>query len=81
MIALALLTGAALSLGLQAERSAGISEPGVPLGIVLRVERSGWRGEAVLSSADKDQGTGTPCCWRAGAYLEREAGPLGVGLG
>lgn len=82
MITLALLTGAALSLGLQAERSAGISEPGIPVGAVLRVEPEGWRGEATWSSADKDQGNGSaPCCWRASASLDREAGPLLVGAG
>ena len=79
---LALLTGAALSLGLQAERSHGISEPGVPLGIVLRVEPEGWRGEAIWSSADKDQGNGSaPCCWRSILSLDREAGPILVGAG
>lgn len=51
------LLASSLSLGLQAERSAGISEPGIPLGIVLRSEPDGWRGEALWSSADKDQGT------------------------
>lgn len=77
---LALLTGAALSLGLQAERSAGISEPGVPLGVVVRVEPEGWRGEVAWSSADKDQGKGAaPCCWRTSLSLDREAGPLIVG--
>lgn len=78
-LALALLTGAGLFLGAQAERSHGISEPGVPLGVVLRAAPEGWRGEAAWSSADKDQGQGTPCCWRAALSLDREAGPLIVG--
>ena len=76
------LLASSLSLGLQAERSAGISEPGVPVGVVLRSEPDGWRGEALWSSADKDQGAGAPpCCWRTSLTLDREAGPLIVGAG
>ena len=76
------LLASSLSLGLQAERSAGISEAGIPLGIVLRSEPDGWRGEALWSSADKDQGAGAPpCCWRTSLSLDREAGPLIVGAG
>ena len=78
---LALLTGAALSLGLQAERSSGLSEPGVPLGVILRAEPEGWRGEAIWSSADKVEPGREPCCWRSRLSLDREAGPLIVGAG
>lgn len=60
MIALALFTGASLSLGLQAERSQGISEPGVPVGVVLRAAPEGWRGEAAWSTVCR---TRSPPAW------------------
>lgn len=78
MIALLL---AVLSFGIQAERSSGLSEPGTPVGITLRVTPEDWRITTSISNANKDQGRDTPCCWRSSLTVDRESGPMVLGAG